>query len=85
MNQKRRRKRPNKYLRAYWLLLSDKMRQKFHGNVILPILEISWNYISLLLSGFKGLGKAKRHFWGVFKSFKSIILGVTQPLGIFFM
>ena len=32
----------------------------------------------------KGLGKAKRHFWGVFKSFKSIILGVTQPLGIFF-
>ena len=33
---------------------------------------------------FKGPGKAKRHFWGVFKSFKSIISGVTQPLGIFF-
>ena len=33
---------------------------------------------------FKGIGKAKSHFWGIFKSFKSIISGVIQPLGDFF-
>ena len=33
----------------------------------------------------KGIGKAKPHFWCVFKSFKSIISGVVQPLGDFFM
>ena len=32
----------------------------------------------------KGIGKAKSHFWGIFKSFKSIISGVIQPLGDLF-
>ena len=48
-----RRKRWNKYLRAYWSLrLCDIPCQKCPGNLVLPILEytwISWNCISLLL------------------------------------
>ena len=32
---------------------------------------------------FKGIGKAKSHFWGILKSLKSIISDVIQPLGDF--
>ena len=32
----------------------------------------------------RGIGKAKSHFLGIFKSLKSIISGVIQPLGDFF-
>ena len=46
--------------------------------------RLSLKNILILKTAVKGLGKAKRHFWGVFKSFKSIISGVTQPLGNFF-
>ena len=50
--------------------------------------RISWGTFWFQIEEYervKGLGKAKLHFWGVFKSFKSIIAGVIQPLGDFFM
>ena len=40
--------------------------------------------IIVVVSTFKGIGKAKSHFLGIFKSFKSIISGVIQLLGYFF-
>ena len=54
-----------------------------------PIINVRFCYgfttcFFLATCPFKGLGKAKLHFWGVFKSFKSIISGVIQPLGDFF-
>ena len=43
-----------------------------------PHVDVPWTLVV------KGIGKAKSHFGGIFKSFKSIMSGVIQPLGDFF-